>query len=67
MMTNAEMAMALNEWMRRFIEDPRQFAHDFEWVNRFLAEQNEGREPSYGEVSALYMQQLFSELTAKSA
>ncbi len=64
-MTNAQMAKCFNEWMRRFIEDPKGFEREFETVNRHLAEQNEGREPSYGETSAAYMQQLAAEVPAE--
>lgn len=63
-MTNAQMAKCFNEWMRRFIEEPDRFAHEFQTVNQFLADQQDGREPSYGETSAAYMEQLAKELPA---
>lgn len=64
MMTNAQMAKALNERMRRFIEEPGRFEHEFQTVNQFLADEQEGREPSYGETGAAYMEQIASELPA---
>lgn len=63
-MNNAQMAKAFNEWMRRFIEDPDGFNREFEAVNQFLTETNEGREPTYGETCAAYMQKLAVECPA---
>ena len=63
-MTNAQMAKCFNEWMRRFIEEPDRFAREFETVNQFLADEQDGREPSYGETSAAYMAQLANEIPA---
>ena len=64
-MTNAQMAKCFNEWMRRFIEEPDRFAREFEMVNQFLADAQDGREPSYGETSAAYMAQLAKEMPAE--
>ncbi|KKB86458.1 hypothetical protein VW29_02555 [Devosia limi DSM 17137] len=61
-MTNAQMAQCFNEWMRRYIEEPDRFAREFEMVNQFLADEQNGREPSYGETSAAYMAQLATEM-----
>lgn len=63
-MTNAQMARAFNEWMRRFIEEPDRFEREFETVNQFLADEQGGREPSYGEASAAYMEQIAQEMPA---
>jgi hypothetical protein len=63
-MTNAQMATCFNEWMRRFIEEPDRFAREFETVNQFLADEQEGKEPTYGETSAAYMVQLAAEVHA---
>lgn len=65
-MTVTQAAMALNEWMRRFIADPKCFQREFEAVEAFLAEQAAGKEPSYGEVGAAYMQQLLAGLSPNS-
>lgn len=62
-MTNAQMAACFNEWMRRFIEDPAGFEREFTTVNDFLTERQDGKEPSYGETSAAYMEQLAAEIT----
>lgn len=61
-MTNAQMAACFNEWMRRFIEAPDQFAREFEAVNKYLSDQADGREPTYGETSAAYMTELAKEV-----
>ena len=63
-MTNAQMVKALNEWMRRFIEEPGRFEHEFETVNQFLKDEAEGREPTYGETGAAYMAQIAAEMPA---
>lgn len=64
-MTNAQMVKCFNEWMRRFVEDPAGFEREFQTVNRYLTEQNDGREPSYGETSAAYMLKLAAEVPAE--
>lgn len=64
-MSNAQMVKCFNEWMRRFIQEPDRFAREFSTVNEFLKEEAAGREPSYGETCAAYMQQLVLEVPAK--
>ena len=64
-MTNAQMAAAFNEWMRRFIEEPDRFNREFEDVNAFLVEQGAGKKPSYGEACASYITQLAKEIPAQ--
>ena len=61
-MTNAQMVKCFNEWMRRFIDEPDRFNREFQSVNTFLADEAEGREPSYGEGCAAYMEQLVTEV-----
>ncbi|WP_426032828.1 hypothetical protein [Caulobacter sp. DWP3-1-3b2] len=61
-MTNAQMAACFNEWMRRFIDEPARFAREFECVNQFMTDENEGRHPTYGETSSAYMVQLATEV-----
>lgn len=62
--TPDQIAKALNEWVRRYIEDPKAFEAEFETVGQFLKEEEEGREPSYGETGAAYMQKLLEEFQA---
>lgn len=57
-MDQEQMAAAFNEWMRLYTEDPAAFEAEFQSVGRFLAEKAEGREPSYGEQCAAYLEQL---------
>jgi hypothetical protein len=47
--------------MRRFIQEPERFEAEFRTVNQFLADEADGREPTYGETSAAYMEQLARE------
>lgn len=54
-LTRMEIVRALNEWMRRYIEDPNKFAREFESVHQFLADQQLGVEPTYGETGADYL------------
>lgn len=63
-MTDVEMAMALNEWMRRFIEDPAQFQREFETVSEFVTQELNGQEPTYGQTGAAYMHKMLGELRA---
>lgn len=64
-MNNAQMVKCFNEWMRRFIDEPDAFAREFTAVNEFLKDKADGREPTYGEACAAYMQKLSAEVTAE--
>jgi len=63
-MDQDQIARALNEWMRRYIADPKAFDAEFQTVGEFLQDEAEGREPSYGETGAAYMRKLLDELQA---
>lgn len=63
-MSAPAMKRAFNEWMRRYTEEPETFAAEFKTVGTFLAEQAEGREPSYGEVCTAYQFKILDELNA---
>lgn len=63
-MTNEQMARCFNEWMRRFIDEPARFEHEFEVVGEFLKESGGGLTPSYGEQCSAYMEQLGRELVS---
>jgi hypothetical protein len=54
-MSNDDIKRAMNEWMRRYTEEPESFEAEFKTVGKFLAEQADGQEPSYGEWCAAYM------------
>ena len=54
----------MNEWMRRYIEEPTRFAAEFQTIGEFLKEEAEGEEPSYGVVCADYIAQINAELAA---
>ena len=55
------LAAALNEWMRRYTEDPAAFQAEFQTVALFQAERLGGRTPSYGETCAAYLAALIAE------
>lgn len=61
---HANLALAFNEWMRRYIEDPDGFASAWASVKRSLAEQANGEEQSYGANCAAYICDLMAELRA---
>ncbi len=63
-MTYDENVKTSNEWMRRFIEEPEQFAREFQSVSEFVKDEAEGREPSYGERCAAYQFKLLDEMNA---
>ena len=52
------VAQAFNEWMRRYIETPEQFAREFQAVIAFNAATKNGEAPKYGDDCALYLQSL---------
>jgi hypothetical protein len=55
------LARGLNVWMDRYIADSQGFEAQFRTIQRHLAEQSEGIEPTYGEVGADYLVQLLAE------
>lgn len=59
-MDKIAVAKAFNEWMRRFTEEPAAFEHEFQSAGAFLKEQAEGKEPSYGETCATYLEKLIA-------
>jgi hypothetical protein len=54
-----------NEWMRRFVDDPERFEHEWQTVHRFCKEKKKGKEPTYGENSCRYLAQIEKELKNK--
>lgn len=53
-------AQAFNEWMRRYTEEPERFEAEFRSVGRFLEEERAGKEPSYGDTCAAYLDELMA-------
>ena len=45
-MNRAELVLALDEWMRKFIETPKEFDEQLHRVTQAL--KDEGKDPSYG-------------------
>ena len=60
------MALAFNEWMRRYTEEPERFEREWRTVAKFLAEKSADETPSYGRSSAAYLVQLAEEVTHTS-
>ena len=56
------MARAMNEWMRRYIEEPERFEREFETVRRFQADEISDGEPTYGKECAAYLFEIAAEL-----
>ncbi len=66
-MDQEEMGRALNEWMRRYTDEPTKFEREFQTVTQYLAEVASGVEPTYGQTGAAYMRQLLDELNESRA
>lgn len=65
---SAEQAAAcFNEWMRRYTEEPETFEREFQTVSKFLAEEADGAEPTYGQSSTAYMREIAVALGFMSA
>lgn len=47
-MDEKQMAACFNEWMRSYIEDPTKSESEFCHVKKFIKDQADGVEPSYG-------------------
>ena len=45
----SKTAQAFNAWMEEYTKHPERFEAEWKTVGLFLAEQNAGNEPSYGE------------------
>ena len=60
-MDTNKVAAAFNEWMRRYTVDPAAFNHEFQTVGLYLAEQAQGKEPTYGDTCAAYLAALMAE------
>lgn len=58
------LAIALNEWLRRTIEEPEKFEAMSETITKFITAENKGVAPDYGTRSARYVAQILWDLTA---
>jgi hypothetical protein len=62
-MGESAMVQCLNEWMRRYTDEPERFEREITVVRKFLAERDSNEEkPSYGRECAAYMVKLGQEL-----
>lgn len=55
------MAQAFNEWMRRFIADPKTFQNEFQEVADYQHGPRLNGEPVYGREMAAYLRKLMRE------
>lgn len=62
MFESKRLAHLFNEWLKRYTENPEQFAHQWQTVQTFLSEQAEGTEPSYGDACIGYLMELDTEM-----
>ena len=60
-MDRKKVAAAFNEWMRRFTEEPEKYEAEFRTVGKFLADQAQGQEPTYGQECAAYLESIMQE------
>ena len=61
-MDKAKLAKAFNEWLRRYEQEPERFQTEYQVMKEFLRDQAEGREPSYGDRQAAYLEKLLAEV-----
>ena len=64
-MDRALMARAFNEWMRRYVEEPKRFETEFgETLAQFQKEDASADGPTYGARCTAYLEQIAGELSA---
>ncbi len=61
-MNKETMVKVLNEWQRRYIDNPEQFEVEFRTVLEYLKDIENGVEPSYGKSCVEYMYKLEADL-----
>lgn len=55
-----------NEWMRRYIEQPDQFAHEWATIQEFLGDENANQTPNYGAHIVAYTEKIADDLFGPS-
>lgn len=66
-MSDEQMVAIWNEWLRRYIEEPERFKHEFLTILEFIRAEGDGRTPTYGEECLAYMKTLHIELYPPAA
>lgn len=61
-MNKTVLAACLNEWMRRYIQDPKAYQAEFEAVGEFVKSSAAGHEPDYGVSGAEYVHRIAADL-----
>lgn len=59
--TKSDYVWALNEWWRRYRDEPERFQREFQAIKELDAAESENREPSMGEEGWQYVQFLLAE------
>ncbi len=60
-MEKQRLVRAFNGWLRRTIENPEQFAREWQTVVQFRDQCSVGEPPSYGQDCASYLLELLDE------
>ena len=60
-LSKADYVWSLNEWWRRFRDEPERFEREFQTIMELETAESEGREPTMGEEGWRYVQQLLAE------
>jgi hypothetical protein len=63
-MIKADYVWALNEWWRRYRDEPERFEREWQAIMELEAAESEGRDPTMGEEGWKYMQALLTERAA---
>lgn len=63
-MTQAQIAKAFNEWLRRYTEDQAGYEAEFNTVAKYRAAVADGKEPDYGDDCAAYLAHLCDEVAS---
>jgi hypothetical protein len=57
-----QLAKAMNEWERRYIEEPERFEHEITTLKEFNKAEKAGQEPNYGKSCADYLEYLVKQM-----
>lgn len=62
--SKSDYVWALNEWWRRFRDEPDRFQREFQTIMELEAAESENREPTMGDEGWRYVHQLLAERDA---
>lgn len=61
-LTPSQLAKVLNEWQRRYVDEPARFEADITMLKRFVSDETAGVEPAYGVDGAAYLLSIAKDL-----